>query len=131
MVDQVPAGPDNVPRNAYQMMSGPANKSGEFRLPRVSQLEKDIEEYLGLRRSMQQSSIPHEIRSIAENRFKELENNMKTGSIPLYRYYIQDSEQNKRRWPDKEAFYNERIEEHRHTIANIERAQRLLKGEGR
>jgi hypothetical protein len=79
------------------MSSGPANKSGESKLPRVSQLESNIEQYLGLLGSLQNSSIPYGIRSIAENRLKELENTMKTGSIDIYKTYIQTSEQHKHR----------------------------------
>jgi hypothetical protein len=128
MVDHVPAGPHYVPRNADHMSSGPTNKKGENEHRRVSELENEIEEYLGLRRSLKQIEIPHEIRSIAENRFKVLETSIQSGSIPLYRKFIQDCEQDKHRWPDKEAIYNERIEEHRRTIANIERARRVVAG---
>ena len=128
MADQVPRGPDNVPRNAYQMMSGPANKSGEFRLPRVSQLEKDIEEYLGLRRSLRQTEIPHEIRSIAEDRFKVLETRIQGGSIEEHEKYIEKWEKDKKTWPDLEGFLNERIAQYKQDIANMERARRIVAG---
>jgi hypothetical protein len=110
------------------MSYGPANKSGESKLSRVSQLEREIEEYLGLRRSLQQSSIPHEIRSIAENRFKVLETNIKSGSIPHYQRFIHDCEQNKNKWPENQDLYNESISEYREHIANMERARRVLAG---
>ena len=124
----MPAGPPLINWGADPMSLGPANKSGEYNRPRIYTLEREIEEYLGLRRSLQQRSIPHEIRSNAENRFKVLETSIQSGSIPLYRKFIQDCEQDKHRWPDKEAIYNERIEEHRRTIANIERARRVVVG---
>ena len=130
MVDHVPRGPPPplINWSDDRMSSGPANKSGEFKLRRVSQLERDIAEYLGLRRSMQQREIPYQIRSIAEKNLEELGTNMKSGSIDIYQTFIEDYEQLKHKHPEKTAFYDEKIEEYSRLMANIERARRVVAG---
>jgi hypothetical protein len=56
---------------------------------------------------MQQREIPHDIRSIAEKQMEELGTNMKSGSIDIYKTFIQDYEQLKCKHPEKTAYYNE------------------------
>ena len=93
----MPAGPALINWSADRMTRGPENKKGEYKLPTISTLEREIDEYLGLRRSLKKTEIPHEIRSIAENRFEVLEKSIQSGSIAQYRQFIQDCEQDKHR----------------------------------
>ena len=44
----MPAGPALINWSADRMTRGPENKKGEYKLPTISTLEREIEEYLGL-----------------------------------------------------------------------------------
>ena len=130
MVDQVPSGPPEKPNrwNVDNVINeGPQDPERKHELPISRTLEDVIQRFKALRDVVEGKGTPEAIRDIARNQSRNCEYCLRNfGSIPRYEQIIRELEEDIVKHPSLRHHLNTRIQEHRRTIANIERARRVL-----